>query len=214
MKMKKTIRKWAVYPLWEAMKEERDLNLASKKGLQLVKCASYYWVLEKDDTVRYTYQLDFNPATRNDSRYKEMFADMGWEYISSTFNGWHYFRKTYKEGQQLENGEVVESERLYTDKESIEEMENRWQSIGNFLIIFSFLFSLFSFCLIVILNEIKFFGFGLAFLFYGITIKTSINNYKQKKNNPNFVPKLRIPFGFSNLLFLFLVIITFISIAL
>ena len=66
----------------------------------------------------------------------------------------------------------------------------------------------------VILNEIKFFGFGLAFLFYGITIKTSINNYKQKKNNPNFVPKLRIPFGFSNLLFLFLVIITFISIAL
>ena len=74
--MGKTFRKWTCYPLWEAHNEERDLNIASKNGNQLVKGGAFSWILEKNDSVRYTYQIDFNPSARNDPRYKEIFAEM------------------------------------------------------------------------------------------------------------------------------------------
>ena len=131
--MGKLIKKSTCYPLWESQNEVRDLNIASKNGLQLVKGKAFSWILEEDKSVRYTYQIDFYPKAKEDSRYKETFAEMGWEYISSTFNGWHYFRKPYEEGDQLETGEVVESKRIYTDKESYNEMEKRWQNIDTVL---------------------------------------------------------------------------------
>ena len=95
--MGKLIKKSTCYPLWESQNEVRDLNIASKNGLQLVKGKAFSWILEEDKSVRYTYQIDFYPKAKEDSRYKETFAEMGWEYISSTFNGWHYFRKPYEE---------------------------------------------------------------------------------------------------------------------
>lgn len=49
-----------------------------------------------------------------------MFADQGWEYINSTFNGWHYFRKKYDENMTADDSQI------YTDKESLYEMQDRF----------------------------------------------------------------------------------------
>ena len=154
---------------------------------------SWCWILEKDDTVRYTYQIDFNPSAKNDPRYKETFAEMGWEYISSTFNGWHYFKKPYKEGQQLANGDVVPSERIYTDEASYKEMENRWQKLGKYLSMVCLL--MFVLYLNLGLRENKLFlGHSVCFLLFGTCCLSSIRNYNKKAEDPNYVPKINIPF--------------------
>ena len=208
--MGKTFRKWTCYPLWEAHNEERDLNIASKKGYQLVEGRAFWWTLEKNDTVRYTYQIDFNPGAKLDPRYKETFAEMGWEYVSSTFNGWHYFKKPYQEGQQLENGDVVKSERIYTDAESFNEMENRWQKLGTVLYSICFVFAL-PYLLITIFGERRFAGFGIGFLLFGLSIFTSIKNYKQKKEDPDFIPKIEIPFKVIFPIFILIAVLTFLT---
>lgn len=46
-----------------------------------------------------------------------------WEYMNSTFNGWHYFRKKYSNGMTKEEMEI------YSDKESLEEMQKRYERI-------------------------------------------------------------------------------------
>ena len=208
--MGKTFRKWTCYPLWEAHNEERDLNIASKKGYQLVEGRAFWWTLEKNDTVRYTYQIDFNPGAKLDPRYKETFAEMGWEYVSSTFNGWHYFKKPYQEGQQLENGDVVKSERIYTDEESFHEMENRWQKLGTVLYSICFVFALL-YLAIVITGERSFVGCGIGFLLFGLSIFTSIKNYKQKKEDPDFIPKIEIPFKVIFPIFILIAVLTFLT---
>ena len=208
--MGKIFRKWTCYPLWEAHNEERDLNIASKKGYQLVEGRAFWWTLEKNDTVRYTYQIDFNPGAKLDPRYKETFAEMGWEYVSSTFNGWHYFKKPYQEGQQLENGDVVKSERIYTDAESFHEMENRWQKLGTVLYSICFVFALL-YLAIVITGERSFVGCGIVFLLFGLSIFTSIKNYKQKKEDPDFIPKIEIPFKVIFPIFILIAVLTFLT---
>jgi len=206
--MAEIFKKLTCYPLWEVKNEERDLNIASKNGFQLVEGRAWWWVLEKNDKVRYTYQIDFNPSAKNDPRYKETFAEMGWEYVSSTFNGWHYFKKTYKEGQQTDNGDVVKSECIYTDDESRKEMENRWQKLGAVLYSICFIFGIIylieSFCLTP-----GFLGFAFGFFFFGFSTFTSIQNYKKAEENPNFVPKIKIPFTVVLPIFLSLGIISF-----
>ncbi len=118
--MKDKIRSYKMYPAWEYEKEEEDLNKASWKGYQLVKGGCFHSVFQRDNTVRYNYQLDYNLHIDDPVRYKEVFQEQGWEYINSTFNGWHYFRKLYQEGQTLEDTKI------YTDKQSLYEMQGRW----------------------------------------------------------------------------------------
>ncbi|MBQ5361405.1 MAG: DUF2812 domain-containing protein, partial [Lachnospiraceae bacterium] len=48
----------------------------------------------------------------------------GWEYINSTFNGWNYFRKIYDPSQPEEAYEI------FTDRESLHEMNGRWVRIA------------------------------------------------------------------------------------
>lgn len=192
--MAEIIKKRTCYPLWEAHDEERDLNIASKNGLQLIEGKAFSWILEKNDTVRYTYQIDYNPKAKNDPRYKEIFAEMGWEYISSTFNGWHYFKKPYQEGQQHPNGDVVKSERIYTDEESFNEMENRWQKLGKGLSGFAFAMWLFYIILAIISGITEFSFMAIGCFFFGTSVSSSIKNYKSKAENPNYVPKFQISF--------------------
>lgn len=206
--MGKTFRKWTCYPLWEVKNEEKDLNLASKNGYQLVEGRVFWWTLEKNDAVRYTYQIDFNPGAKLDPRYKETFAEMGWEYVSSTFNGWHYFKKTYQDGQQLENGEVVQSERIYTDQESYKEMEKRWQRLGLTLSVLCFFFSVLYFVL-GFMQVPAFFGFSFGFLFFGATVFTSIKNYKKKSVDSSFEPSINIPFRIGLPIFFAIILVTF-----
>lgn len=122
MKMKDKDRKVShkIYEAWEYEREIADLNRMSEEGWQLEKGGCFHSVFRKNDKVRYIYQLDYTPRLQDKDRYLELFSEQGWEYINSTFNGWNYFRKPYRE--DLSEEEKV----IYTDKQSLYEMQNRY----------------------------------------------------------------------------------------
>lgn len=109
-----------IYEAWEYEREIADLNKMSEEGWQLEKGGCFHSVFRKNDQVRYIYQLDYTPRLQDKERYLEFFSEQGWEYINSTFNGWNYFRKQYRE--DLSEEEKV----IYTDKQSLYEMQNRY----------------------------------------------------------------------------------------
>lgn len=124
-----------VYAVWEYEKEEEDLNKRSEEGWQLEKGGCFHSVFKRDDTIRYIYQIDYEPDLPDKERYKEIFAETGWEYINSTYNGWHYFKKKYKEGMD------IAEEKIYSDKESLYEMQNNYvKMISVFAIMYGLLF--------------------------------------------------------------------------
>ena len=122
MNMKEKDRKVShkIYEAWEYEREIADLNKMSEEGWQLEKGGCFHSVFRRDDQVRYIYQLDYMPKLRDKDRYLELFSEQGWEYINSTINGWHYFKKAYSE--DLSEEEKV----IYTDKQSLYEMQNRY----------------------------------------------------------------------------------------
>ena len=129
----------AAYAAWDYKKEIEDLNKKSQEGWQLVKGGCFKSIYEQNDQVCYRYQLDYNTDIENKVLYLEMFEDQGWEYINSTFNGWHFFRKPY-------NPELPEEEyEIYTDSSAIPDMndtvsgmdQNSIDTFGNRLYCFS-----------------------------------------------------------------------------
>ncbi|MBQ9562523.1 MAG: DUF2812 domain-containing protein, partial [Lachnospiraceae bacterium] len=111
------------YSAWNYEKEIEDLNKASEQGWQLVRGGCFHSRFVKNPDVRYRYQLDFR-RIEDMGRYIELFREQGWEYINSTFNGWHYFRKLYDPSKPEEAYEI------FTDRQSIEEMNGRWARIA------------------------------------------------------------------------------------
>ncbi len=125
MKNKKKIIK--SYTVWDYELEIQELNRESINGWQLVHGGAFYRTYERDESVVYRYQLDYNSS--DSPSYYEMFQEQGWEYINSTFNGWNYFRKPYDET-------VPESEYLiYTDLESKKNMHKRFLRIMGFIFV-------------------------------------------------------------------------------
>ena len=119
--MKNTKRVFGVYTAWDYAREIEDLNKMSKKGWQLVKGGLYSNKYKKNDNVQYRYQLDFNKSIDDMGRYIETFREQGWEYVNSTINGWHYFRKLYDPSLPAEEYEI------YCDNQSLKEMQNNWK---------------------------------------------------------------------------------------
>ena len=120
--MKEYKRVWNVYAAWDYTREIEDLNKMSDNGWQLIKGGLFSNRYKKNDSMRYRYQLDYNPKIEDMGRYIETFREQGWEYVNSTFNGWHYFRKLYdKAGDDYE---------IYNDSESLKEMHAKWQKEG------------------------------------------------------------------------------------
>ena len=120
--MKEYKRVWNVYAAWDYTREIEDLNKMSDNGWQLIKGGLFSNRYKKNDSLRYRYQLDFNPKIEDMGRYIETFREQGWEYVNSTFNGWHYFRKLYdKAGDDYE---------IYNDSQSLKEMQAKWQKMG------------------------------------------------------------------------------------
>ena len=120
--MKEYKRVWNVYAAWDYTREIEDLNKMSDNGWQLIKGGLFSNRYKKNDSMRYRYQLDFNTKIEDMGRYIETFREQGWEYVNSTFNGWHYFRKLYdKAGDDYE---------IYNDSESLKEMQSKWQRMG------------------------------------------------------------------------------------
>ena len=107
------------YSAWDYEHEIEDLNKASEQGWQLVKGGAFHSRFEENPDVRYRYQIDFGKVD-NIGRYIETFREQGWEYINSTFNGWHYFRKAYDPDLPEEAYEI------YSDRQSLSEMQRRW----------------------------------------------------------------------------------------
>lgn len=116
-------RSYKAYSAWNYQKEIEDLNAASEQGWQLVKGGCFHSKFVKNPDIRYRYQLDYR-RIEDMGRYIETFREQGWEYINSTFNGWHYFRKLYDPMLPEEAYEI------FTDRESLHEMNNRWARLA------------------------------------------------------------------------------------
>ena len=112
-----------MYSAWNYEREIEDLNKASEKGWQLVKGGMFASRFRKDPTVRYRYQLDYRRID-DMARYIETFREQGWEYVNSTFNGWHYLRKIYDPSLPETAYEI------FTDRESLGEMNGRWARLA------------------------------------------------------------------------------------
>ncbi len=110
---------WKLYPAWGYEKEIEDLNRASEQGWQLVRGGCFHSSFVKNPNLRYRYQMDFGRID-DMGRYIETFREQGWEYVNSTFNKWHYFRKLYDPALPEEDFEI------FTDRESLREMRGRW----------------------------------------------------------------------------------------
>jgi len=114
---------YRAYPAWDYQAEIEDLNRASENGWQLVKGGCFHSKFVNNPDICYRYQLDYQKVD-DMGRYIETFREQGWEYISSTFNGWHYFRKIYDPSLPEDSYEI------FTDKESLHEMKNRWARLA------------------------------------------------------------------------------------
>lgn len=112
-------KKFHIYSAWNYQGAIEDLNRASENGWQLTKAGTFIDKFMFNPDVRYRYQLDFQKVD-DMGRYIETFREQGWEYVSSTFHGWHYFRKLYNPSLSDESYEI------YPDEESIKEMNHRW----------------------------------------------------------------------------------------
>lgn len=119
-------RKFRIYSAWNYQGELETLNRASENGWQLTKPGFFNDKFIFNPDVRYRYQLDFQKVD-DMGRYIETFREQGWEYVSTTFNGWHYFRKLYDPSLSDESYEI------YPDEESIKEMNHRWAKIALFI---------------------------------------------------------------------------------
>lgn len=128
---KHTKTSYAAYAAWNVEMEELTLNRQSAKGWQLQRGGCFHTVYEADDAVRYMHKIDYNPDMIKESeeknRYIDLYAQQGWEYINSTYNGWHYFRKIYD--AELPIGEYE----IYTDTASYSAMMRRWIRLGRCL---------------------------------------------------------------------------------
>ena len=128
---------YKAYSAWNYEKEIEDLNKASEQGWQLVKAGCFHSRFVKNPDILYRYQIDYGKI-EDMGRYIETFREQGWEYVNSTFNGWHYFRKIYDPALPEEAYEI------FTDRESLREMNGRWARLALAMGIIIGLFALFN----------------------------------------------------------------------
>ena len=119
-----------LYSAWNYEREIEDLNRMSEQGWQLVSGRMFSCRFKRNEDVRYRYQLDYRPRLDDKAGYIESFREFGWQYVNSTLNGWHYFRKPYDPALPEEEYEI------FTDRSSLQEMNSRWAKLGTGVLIF------------------------------------------------------------------------------
>ena len=124
------------YAAWDYTSEIRDLDRASEQGWQLVRGGCFHSRFTLNPEIRYRYQLDYRKV-EDLGRYIEMFREQGWEYVNSTFNNWHYFRKIWDPSLPESAYEI------FTDTDSLQEMTGRWSRLATILGVILAGFSLF-----------------------------------------------------------------------
>lgn len=126
--MGKIKRTFKTYAAWNFDKEIEQYNQMSEKGWHAIKMGCFHQTYEWDDTISYRFQIDYNALSMDERyRYITTFEEQGWEYINSTFNGWHAFRKKYRPELPEEEYEI------YTDNSSKNEMLGRWMRLAGIL---------------------------------------------------------------------------------
>lgn len=174
--MKTKMTSYKVYGAWEYDREISDLNRLSKEGWQLEKGGCFHSKFVRNENVRYLYQLDYAPNLEDKERYLSFFREQGWEYINSTYNGWHYFRRDYQENIAYENAEI------YTDKESLLEMQGRYYKILRcFAILFSILSAVCVFHM-VIEQSIKMLNIAICDVSCALMMWLVVINIKRRQN--------------------------------
>lgn len=157
-----------IYTAWSYQKEIEDLNKASEQGWQLIRGGCFSSKYKWNPDVRYRYQMDYPGKVEDMGRYIEIYREQGWEYISSTFNGWHYFRKAYDPALPEAQYEI------FTDRSSLEEMKNRWIKLAICLSVLVAVFTAFQLIMyaktptLPELIRLVTFGVLLVFFIYGI----------------------------------------------
>ena len=169
---------YAAYAAWNYEKEEDRINEESKKGWQLVKGGCFHSVYEKNNSKRYIYKIDYNTITMRDGeekdRYIQMFEELGWDYINSTFNGWNYFKKAYDEN--LDESEYE----IYTDNTSYNEMLARWCKIGKVALVVEVIGAIYYILSAIYLKNLTIGIMSIVFILLAIWIKGGLTSMKNK----------------------------------
>ncbi|MBQ8038670.1 MAG: DUF2812 domain-containing protein [Lachnospiraceae bacterium] len=189
--MGKYKRKFGIYAAWNYELEVEDLNKMSERGWQLIKGGCFSNKFKKNPDIQYRYQLDFQPSIEDKGRYIETFREQGWEYVCSTFNGWHYFRKLYDATKPEEEYEI------FTDVSSVKEMNNRWAIVG--MVCLAFLFVYLMFYLVWMITKPKLTTlFGMIYLgvIFAVMLRGVLVMRKSDSSKKSRLDKWLMPFFF------------------
>lgn len=171
-------RSFRAYAAWNYEKEEKYINDQSKEGWQLIKGGCFHSVYKRDDSKRYIYKIDYNTVTTNKNnerkRYIQMFEELGWEFVNSTYNGWNYFKKPYDE--HLDNSEYE----IYTDDTSYNEMLQRWCKLGKVVFVIELLAAVIYTLMAIVHFDISIAIEACIFWFLFMWIKSGLNIMNEK----------------------------------
>ena len=185
-------RKFGIYSAWNYELEIEDLNEMSAKGWQLIKGGCFSNRFKKNTDIQYRYQLDFQPSIEDKGRYIETFREQGWEYVSSTFNGWHYFRKLYDATKPEEEYEI------FTDVSSAKEMNNRWAIVGMVCLAFMFVYLMFYLVWMIAKPKLTTL-FGMIYLgvIFAVMLRGVLVMRKSDSSKKSRIDKWLMPFFFA-----------------
>lgn len=161
-----------MYPAWNYQGEIRELNRQSEQGWQLIQGGAFSSKYKKNSDVRYRYQLDYPGKVDDMARYIETYREQGWEYVSSTFNGWNYFRKPYDPSVPEERYEI------FTDQTSLREMLGRWIKLATVMSIVVALFLALYAVALVLMPNLPHLVYALMFLLELIFLSLGIRKIK------------------------------------
>lgn len=189
-------RKFGIYSAWNYELEIEDLNEMSAKGWQLINGGSFSHKYKRNTEIQYRYQLDFQPSIEDKGRYIETFREQGWEYINSTFNGWHYFRKLYDVNAPEEEYEI------FTDASSAKEMNNRWAIAGMVCLAFMLVYLAMQLIWMIMLPKLtKVFGLVYFGVIFAVILRGVLVMRKSGSNKKSRLDKWLMPFFFAWLIF-------------
>lgn len=189
--MGKYKRKFGIYSAWNYGLEIDELNEMSAKGWQLINGGCFSNKFKKNTEIQYRYQLDFQPSIEDKGRYIETFREQGWEYVNSTFNGWHYFRKLYDASVPEEEYEI------FTDASSAKEMNNRWAIVGMVCLAILALYLAFYLIWMITLPKLtKLFGMVYLGVVFAVILRGVLKMRKSGTSKKSRFDKWLMPFFF------------------
>jgi hypothetical protein len=110
----KLVKRHRLIMAWNYEKGEQWMNELSSQGLHFKKGGLISSSFVRDESVRYTYRMDYQTGQSRENgkfqEYLDLYQDAGWEYVSSFGLTWHYFRREWQPGEEPQ---------LYTDRESL-----------------------------------------------------------------------------------------------